>query len=164
MSNSTKESGTTKSGRKRFLGYLLGVLMLLALVVNFGFGGRGRREARVPVYQTRGKVSFQGNPAAGALVLLHPLDQGKPLPFNPRARVGEDGTFLLTTYDDNDGAPAGEYAVTIDWRETESEDGAEEGVNLIDPRFNDPDTSGIRVRIESTPGGTNELQEIRLTR
>jgi hypothetical protein len=33
----------------------------------------------------------------------------------PRGRVAADGSFQLTTYEDGDGAPEGEYAVLIEW-------------------------------------------------
>ena len=33
-----------------------------------------------------------------------------------RRQASEDGTFKLTTYEKDDGAPEGEYGVTVDWR------------------------------------------------
>ena len=61
-------------------------------------------DGRTPVYPVKGSVFYEGRPAAGALVTLHPLTPqpaGTPL---PRARVGADGSFVLTTHVNGDGA------------------------------------------------------------
>src|SRR5262245_4488708 len=66
-----------------------------------------------------GKVLFhKATPAAGALVVFHPADPAaeKRIGGKPFAKVKDDGTFALTTYAEGDGAPEGEYGVTVDWR------------------------------------------------
>jgi hypothetical protein len=63
-----------------------------------------------------GQVLFDGKPTPGAIVILHPVggpDQKGP---NSRALVDRDGNFRLTTYRTNNGAPAGDYVATVDWR------------------------------------------------
>src|SRR5215472_1146311 len=74
---------------------------------------------RPPCYPVRGEV-FVGKgkarkPAAGAVVVFHPTASAAGDVPRPTAHVGEDGTFELTTYVKGDGAPAGEYAITIEW-------------------------------------------------
>jgi hypothetical protein len=54
-------------------------------------------------------------PAAGAVVVFHPAAPAAGDVPRPTAHVGEDGTFELTTYVKGDGAPAGAYAITIEW-------------------------------------------------
>jgi hypothetical protein len=60
-------------------------------------------------------VLFEGRPARGALVVFHPLDDPRPKAVKPRATVGRDGNFDLFTYSASDGAPAGNYAVSVVW-------------------------------------------------
>lgn len=64
-------------------------------------------------YPVAGTVRVNGKPATSALVTFHPFDGS----VRPTGRVGEDGTFALTTREGTDGAPAGEYRVTVVWTE-----------------------------------------------
>ena len=62
----------------------------------------------------------------------------------PVATVAEDGTFTLTMYAAGDGAPEGEYGVTVDWQKKaapgklslSSEGGA--GTPLLNPKYGNP--------------------------
>jgi hypothetical protein len=64
----------------------------------------------------------ENKPTPGALVILHPLNDPDPRAPRPVARVGADGRFSPTTYSADDGAPAGEYAVTVAWvKETDNQ-------------------------------------------
>jgi hypothetical protein len=72
-----------------------------------------------------GKVFWRGKPAVGARVIFHPASATPNQP-QPSAVVGEDGSFRLRTYVQEtratgDGAPAGEYKVTIDWSDLSPE-------------------------------------------
>src|SRR5207237_1030680 len=62
-----------------------------------------------------GKVLCDGQPTEGALITLRELDASQPMKELPRARVKADGTFSIGTYDPEDGAPPGEYKVSILW-------------------------------------------------
>jgi hypothetical protein len=86
-------------------------LLLVALV--------GCGNGKPPTLPVTGKVIFAKNkPAVGALVVFHPKEAAreKQIGGKPFGKVDESGNFTLTTYAENDGAPEGEYAVTIDWR------------------------------------------------
>jgi len=91
---------------------------LLALLPLLALAGCGpSKPTTLPV---TGKVMFRKTtPAAGALVVFHPVDPAveKMLPGKPFAKCKEDGTFTLTTYSDgpDGGAPEGEYGITIQW-------------------------------------------------
>lgn len=65
----------------------------------------------VPVYPVRGTVTFDGQPMQGAIVTFHGADS------RPTAQgiADDSGRFSLTTYLADDGAAAGDYAVTIYW-------------------------------------------------
>jgi hypothetical protein len=73
-------------------------------------------------YPTRGQVLVGGKPAEGARVLFFPVDADPAdlQTLKPSAKVGPDGSFTLRTFfppdgSVKDGAPAGEYVVTITW-------------------------------------------------
>lgn len=73
------------------------------------------KETRKPVYPAHGKILDRNQkPAVGAFIVFHPViddgDQNKPY-----GKVQDDGTFALTTYQEGDGAPEGEYVATITW-------------------------------------------------
>ena len=54
-------------------------------------------------------------PAANAHVVFHPLDKTGTGGRTPVGITGADGTFRMTTHASDDGAPAGEYAITVLW-------------------------------------------------
>src|SRR5438309_11518461 len=70
---------------------------------------------RAPVHPVTGKVLVNGRPAEKAMVVFHPLGTADPRALKPLGTVGADGTYRLTSYLTGDGAPEGEYAVTVVW-------------------------------------------------
>ena len=85
--------------------------VLLSVIVAVGCGESGRMK----VYPVSGRMLVKGKPAVGAQVSFYATDKtliAEDAPF-PRAIVEEDGTFRLTSYDPADGAPAGNYSVTV---------------------------------------------------
>jgi hypothetical protein len=62
----------------------------------------------------QGKIlDTKGQPLEGAVVTFHPKGAAKSIKLVlPVGRSGADGTFTLTT-GDKEGAPAGEYTVTV---------------------------------------------------
>jgi len=81
---------------------------LLAVV---GCSGRSDKwsDARPPVYKASGKVMYQGKPLEKALVLYHPVN-GEDAPYG---ETDAEGNFVLTTFDEHDGGPAGSYKVAV---------------------------------------------------
>lgn len=104
------------------------------------------------VYPFEGKVTLKGEPAAGARIVFHPNApfEDKDADY-PRAVAGEDGTFRLTTYEDDDGAPAGDYRVTIDMA-TQAE-GLQKREDPLKGRYRDPARSGLTAVVKA---GQNE--------
>jgi hypothetical protein len=135
--------------------------LFLALGLAAGCGSKQNPD-QLKVYPTRGKLVYQGQPAAGALVRLHPRSLDKPLAFQPRARVRPDGTFELTTYDNHDGAPAGDFAVTIEGRHQVDGDETAEGANFLPEHYNRPETTPFQVQVQALTDGANELPTIEL--
>jgi hypothetical protein len=66
---------------------------------------------RPTVYPTEGMVLYKGKPAVGARITLIPEEKTRR--FFPSGKVAADGSFKLTTYEKDDGAPVGRYRVTI---------------------------------------------------
>ncbi len=64
---------------------------------------------RAKVYKVKGKITMAGNPVADAAVTFSPKGE------QPAAtgRTGADGTYTLRTYDEGDGAAAGDYVVLV---------------------------------------------------
>lgn len=86
--------------------------MLLA-VASVSLSGCGH-EAQKTVYAVEGKLLIGGRPAANANLAFHPAGKS-PAKVCPVATTGTDGSFRLTTYRTADGAPEGEYVVTVLW-------------------------------------------------
>ncbi|MGV3485973.1 MAG: hypothetical protein ACO1RT_16275 [Planctomycetaceae bacterium] len=86
--------------------------MTIGLVCQ-GCGGDDWRSA---TYPAQGQVLINGAAPAGAVVELHAAGE-KPDSRNSRpwAVVQDDGSYRLTTYTTGDGAPPGQYAVTVRW-------------------------------------------------
>ena len=92
----------------------LGLLWLLAGAC-LATGGCGKPSHRKPVFPVSGTAQFHGEPMEGARLGFHRLYGDDERAISPTGRVESDGSYTLTTYLKGDGAPAGEYAVTIYW-------------------------------------------------
>ncbi len=107
-----------------------------------------------PVYPVRGQAFFQGKPMAGALVLFQPVNDPDPRAPRPRGRVDKEGAFTLSTYKANDGAPAGDYVVTIDWRQHIPGRDNGGGPGLMPPNYATLNGSPLRATVRPE---TNQL-------
>lgn len=115
-------------------------------------------------HPVRGQVLFDGQPLPQASVVFHPLSEEMPAVVRPSGQAGEDGFYTLSTYRSGDGAPAGEYAVTVECHpliDTYDLPGSVPGPNLLPRRYSRPETSPLRVRVAP---GNNELPPLELTR
>jgi hypothetical protein len=109
---------------------------------------------RPPVYPLSGKVVYQGRPAAGAWVTLHPTS-GQPGAPQPRAKTDSQGNFVVSTFDAQDGAPAGEYRVTLELTQIVDVGGElQSGPSLLPPQYGSPATTTIVARVNE---GENTL-------
>src|SRR5262249_28100061 len=128
-------------------------LLLLALVampaVSCSSGERTR------LYPVRGQVLYKDRPVVRAMVVLHPLEEQPAGSSKPIAYTDAEGRFSVTTNRPGDGAPAGEYAVTVELRE-KTPTGVEKvrGRNLLPARYSKPESSGLRCSVRE---GQNEL-------
>lgn len=136
----------------------------LSLIAIVGCGGTSDdkwTKSRPATYPVTGMVIFKGNPLPNATVVFS--SQGE----NPTAAVGrtdEQGAFSLTTFNDQDGAVAGEHQVLITATKIK---GPPPGANLdeVDPtvteislipqKFGEPGKSGLSATV--TESGPNQF-------
>ena len=100
-------SSTTGVAGRRFS--LLCLSVWLCAVFGCSAGSDKWVKGRPPVYKASGKVMYQGKPLEGALVLYHPVS-GETSAYG---RTDPNGKFLLTTFEQDDGAPEGPYKVVV---------------------------------------------------
>jgi hypothetical protein len=133
-----------------------GVLCLL--IASSASSCARRSSGELAVFPVSGQVLYAGKPTPGAIVVLHPIDdQKRPHPWGT---VDRDGNFRLTTYRSNDGAPAGEYIATVDWRKGHV--GQRLGRSgLLPSKYGTPKESPLRVTVEPE---TDRLEPFNLSR
>jgi hypothetical protein len=140
------------------VGAVAGLVLAAWAIFSLGFGQGGPK--RLAVYPLTGTLVFEGKPAAGAAIVLHPQDPS--LSARPRAIVDPDGSFAVTTYAPSDGAPAGKYKVTIEWRRPIAGQESGEGndappANVLPVKYASPKTTPVRIKVVE---GDNEFPAI----
>ncbi len=117
--------------------------------------GCGDRETIIPTYPVSGRVLRGDVPIFYATVVLHPKSDIGDQSLRPRGVTNADGTFSLTTFTADDGAPAGDYEVSVtQWTTDKPEEGPK---NRLAGKYADPATSGIQIKVSSGP---NEVPAI----
>src|SRR5262249_33645207 len=88
--------------------------LLLGLAVALAVVGCQRAPSMPGVVPVKGKVLLPGGePLRGGRLNFLPKNPSGLGGIEPFADIGQDGTFTVTTYQENDGAIPGEYVVTI---------------------------------------------------
>ncbi|MCA9174974.1 MAG: hypothetical protein KDB14_10880 [Planctomycetales bacterium] len=113
-------------------------------------------EHAIATFPVSGTVSINGEAPVGAIVGLHPSDGDfDEIGSRPAGQVGSDGTFKVSTFGIQDGAPAGNYRVTVFWPQYPGRD--DPGEDRLRGRLALPDQSDIMVSITE---GDNTLDPI----
>jgi hypothetical protein len=135
-------------------------LFTLALVCGCGSSNA------VTCYPVTGRVMVNGQPATGAVVVFHPVDSSEMLQaLRPYGTVDSAGVYTLNCYSQGDGAPAGEYLVTIAWEVdssgAESDDPEASAIvpDRLRGKYSDPTQSGLKAVVSS---GATEIPEFAL--
>lgn len=144
----------------RVIGVVFGVLIVGLLGYWYSTLGPSRS---VAVHPVKGRAVFEGQPMSGANVILHPSSTSKvPAELRPRGSVAADGTFFLSTFDLNDGAPNGDFVVTVVWSKPIVVNGETQfGPNLAPVTYSKPESSPLRIKIAP---GIRELEPLELKR
>ena len=123
------------------------ILMLIAAAVCTTTGCGETAPQRAATYPVSTRITYQGKPIPGAFVALHPKVPQPDVP-TPRANIGSDGQLKVTTYDTADGAPAGEYVLTIEWYKPIKQGGdVVAGPNIIPRKYASPKTSPVLIQV-----------------
>jgi hypothetical protein len=105
------------------------VFTIAVLAVSCGGGDDFHR-----VYPVKGKILVDGNPAKDCQIQLNrTFDDTSDKKVYPNAVTDEKGEFQITSYVSGDGAPEGEYVITIEWKERSG---------LLKNNFDGPDRLG----------------------
>ena len=108
---------------------------------------------RKPVYPVQGKVVYNGKAVPQALVVFHPVGGTTKDAARPSAHTDNEGQFTLTTYVSNDGAPLGEYVVTVHWTPLVKtrEGDLTPGPDKLPAVYGKPDTTKLRIWVNEGP-------------
>ena len=138
----------------------IGCSAIVAMVA--GCGGSALKDPPVlPVTPVSGTVKFGSEIPAGATVSFVPLvrtEEG----ISSSGVVKADGSFKVSTYGQEDGAPLGDYVVLIQWfKPLGGELGNAGGPNVIPANYSDPAKSPVKVTVKE---GSNEIPPIVIVR
>src|SRR5262249_7354690 len=158
-----KKSGDEGTFWEKWKKVGVGLAAAMVLIYIFFPTGSSGKPARVAVIPAQGKADFEGQPIPEAAIFLHPVGEKTPAFPRPRAVVQSDGTFVVGTYGKDDGAPAGEYKVTVQWFQSSGKARNHDPlpVNLLPPRYGNAETSALSVHIQE---GENANLVLRLKR
>ena len=138
----------------RAIGKPLSVTIAVWLLVSTGCG-KTKPNGHKDVFPVRGIVIYRGKPAAGAEIALHPMGELPTKALCPCATTDKEGRFALTTYEPGDGAPAGQYVVTIVWPGVPPQNmPGDPGPDRMGGRYNDRNKPAWCVEVKPQ---TNEL-------
>jgi len=135
------------------------LLVAIALVQTMGCSSGG--PPKKVCYPVKGELTVGGKPAEGATVMFQPKD-ANPTDWSagyPRATVAADGKFQVSTYGENDGAPAGDYVILITWEAPNPANEEASGPDRLGGRYINPEKSTLTAKIEPRP---TELPPIKL--
>jgi hypothetical protein len=133
---------------------VVGLLALLGVILP-GCGRSGPKPQLV-----HGQILVDGQPIRGAAVTFHPSDNTESL--RPTAQTDEQGYFSLTSFASGDGAPTGEYAVTVTLYRVETQhqaEGDDTSRNVLPPRYANPTESRLKAVVRK---GKNDLSPFEL--
>jgi hypothetical protein len=120
----------------------------------------GSCSGRPRLYPAHGKLLVDEEPATGAVLVFNPVDTTNPKLVRPYGHVDQEGSFTLSSFKQNDGAPAGDYIVTVQWRRKRKSPFEPDGPDKLQGRYADIHQSDLHIHLDAKP---NDLEPIRLT-
>jgi hypothetical protein len=136
----------------------------MAALYLFVSGGASGQARRVAVFPAQGLASYEGKPLASASIFLHPIGVKEPVFPLPRATANADGSYVIGTYGRDDGAPAGEYQITVQWFAKVNDPEKNDSIvprNQAPARYARAETSGLSALIQE---GDNKIPALQLRR
>ena len=99
-----------------------------------------------------GQVFLDDKPAANAIITFHPVGATTGA-VHPTGHVDEQGTFRLTTFVDGDGAPAGDYQVTVvSFSPVDVPGHPRKVVNSVPDKYSKVETSNLTATVNRSSG------------
>ena len=85
-------------------------------------------------------------------MVLHPVAAPADQSFSAVGKVQEDGTFKISAFGKDDGAPPGQYVATVQWfKVVQTDGGAGPGPNVLPTEYGDPARSPLKVTVSDAP-------------
>jgi hypothetical protein len=130
--------------------------------------GEPKGGPRLDVAPVEGEVFVDGKPALEGFVHLHPVTPHEmPRPdqaIASKGQVDEEGKFKVSTYVNEDGAPPGEYKITITWNEaTGVMLNSWEGPDRLKGKYANVETTQFSVTVPERPDGPVVIPRFDLT-
>ena len=123
-----------------------------SLLVLACIAGCGRTDPWTQVYPVKGVVTFRGKPVKDAELAFFPVNDQAPESVRPWAKSSENGEFVVSTYNNGDGAPAGDYKVTVIHHEIVISGGAMGSKpNDLPKKYASRDSTDLVIKVESQP-------------
>jgi hypothetical protein len=136
------------------------LVVMLGVTVLAGCSKHGPppiKGTKLAVFPVKGKLMMDGKPMVAAAIIFNPVTQFPKgsAQVQPRATADENGDFTVWTYANDDGAPAGDYKITISWKGAEAVGLTDGGRGEIDEKvpeaFQTARTSKIRIKVKEEP-------------
>lgn len=124
--------------------------LAIAAFLLGGVTGCDPQDKRKPVYPVTGKILIDNRPTKDVVISFHPIEEVKnPKALRSLTTTDADGTYKLTTYVTHDGAPTGEYVVTVYWpgKVPPGSPIGEVGPDQLKGKYADPTTSKLRATV-----------------
>jgi len=140
------------------------IFLLVALVTLLVVGGCSKQlkpDGLPPLYPVSIMVIQDGQPLAGALISLHGTEDS-PLKWGVHGITNSSGRAVLLTHGIHSGAPAGEYAVTVNKVEEvvvaqRGDSTITEAFTFIEKQHVDRETTPNRIHIQKKGKNHAEL-------
>ena len=150
---------------------LLGQCCIAAWCLGCGSSNdRGYIKHEEELHPVSGQVLYQGKPTSNATVVLHRTQAAPAVETNsgevivapnPQGTCDKTGKFQLYTYAFGDGAPVGDYIVTVSWQDPEGRGREDNYPELLPKRYQSSKMSGLKAQLNK---GENVLPPFELKR
>jgi hypothetical protein len=134
------------------------LLAIVSALLLLGLSACQPSDKKVPVFSVSGTLTENGKPLENATVVLHATATTPDVP-KPTGKTNAKGEYQLTTYDTNDGAPAGDYAVTVEkWTTLRPDEGP---ANRLPAKYAKADASKLQLTVKPEPNQTLPTLELK---
>lgn len=150
MSFAPRRDAGLRSGEDAVLnqGFAAGVAGCLLFVLICGGCGPVKPD-RKATYPVTGLVLVDGKPGPAIKVELTDVKGiDREQPTVSHTFTGTDGKFAISTYENGDGVPEGDYILTFYWGELHPLSMQYGGEDKLKNRYSDPEKSTFKVKVE----------------